>query len=84
MAIAEYELAKETARRRLITAPFDGSIIEFYHQLGESARSSNRPCSGSWIHGAAISCVTWMPKPGMGYALGQSVNLEIESGAAPC
>jgi RND family efflux transporter MFP subunit len=35
VALTEHEIALETVRKRLITAPFSGIITEFYLQIGE-------------------------------------------------
>jgi RND family efflux transporter MFP subunit len=38
VALAEYELAREQVRKRLIIAPFDGFITDIFLQLGEACQ----------------------------------------------
>jgi RND family efflux transporter MFP subunit len=83
VAVAEYELAKEAAHRRLISAPFDGSIIEFYHQVGESCQIEQPPMFRLVDTRRCYFVCNVDAKAGPSLRLGQPVSLEIESGPAP-
>jgi RND family efflux transporter MFP subunit len=79
VAVAEYELAKEQVRKRLITAPFDGEVTEIFLQVGEACQIQQpivrlvdtRHC---YFVGQVDA------KAGHALQVGQKVNLEIEAG----
>jgi RND family efflux transporter MFP subunit len=80
VALAEYELAKEQARKRLILAPFDGYITEFFHQVGEACQVEQPPIVRLVDTSRCFFICNLDAKVGHGLRVGQKVELEIESG----
>jgi RND family efflux transporter MFP subunit len=82
VALAEYELAKETVRRRTILAPFDGFITQILLQVGEACQLEQPILRLVDTRRCYLVCNV-DAKAGHGLRPGQKVDLEIESGAAP-
>jgi RND family efflux transporter MFP subunit len=82
VALAEYELAKEHANKRSIAAPFDGFIIEFFHQLGEACQVEQPPVFRLVDTRRCYFVCNVESKAGHGLRVGQRVDLEIEVGPA--
>ncbi|MFO1500742.1 MAG: efflux RND transporter periplasmic adaptor subunit [Verrucomicrobiota bacterium] len=82
VAQAEYELAKEQARKRLITAPFEGTITELFLQVGESCQVQQPILRLVDTRQCYFICNV-DARTGYSLSPGQRVNLEIESGPAP-
>ena len=78
VAQAEFELAKETAHRRLILAPFDGYITEYFHQVGEACQIEQPPIARMVDTRRCYFIGNIDAKLGHGLKVGQTVNLEIE------
>lgn len=81
VALAEYELAKEQARRRSILAPFDGFISEIYLQVGESCQVQQPILRLVDTRRCYFVCNV-DAKAGQSLRVGQKVDLEIESSPA--
>lgn len=79
VALAEYELAKEQVRKRLIRAPFDGTISEIFVQVGEACQSQQPLLRLVDIRRCYFVCNV-EAKAGHALRPGQTIDLEIESG----
>lgn len=82
VAKAEHELSAEQLTRRSIAAPFDGSIAEYFLNIGEACQIQ-QPLLRlvNTRHCRFISNVD--AKAGRALKIGQSVDLEIDSGLTP-
>jgi RND family efflux transporter MFP subunit len=82
VALAEHELAREQLRRRSVIAPFDGTIIDFFVQLGEACQIQQPILR--LVDTRRCYFVSHVESQ-TGYALkvGQAVELEIEAGRNP-
>lgn len=82
VAEVEHEMAVEQLRRRLLVAPFSGTVAEFFLDPGE-ATQAYQPL----VHfvdtqrGHFVSNLE--ARAALGLKLGQAVQLEIDTGAAP-
>ncbi len=81
VALAEFELAKEQLRKRFILAPFDGYLIEFYHQVGEACLIEQPILRLADTRRCYFVCNV-DAKAGHGLRVNQKVDLEVESGPA--
>ena len=83
VALAEYELARETVRKRSILAPFDGYITEYYVETGEACQVQVQQPVLRLVDTRSCHFVGNVDsKAGHGLKVGQTVDLEIESGPA--
>lgn len=84
VADAEYELAKEQLKRRLIVAPFDGTITALLMDVGEACQAQQGIARLVDTRRCYFICNV-EAKSGHNLKAGQTVKLEIESGdqAAP-
>ncbi len=82
VARAEHELSAEQLARRSIAAPFDGSIAEFFLNIGEACQIQ-QPLLRivNTRHCRFISNVD--AKAGRALKIGQAVDLEIDSSQTP-
>jgi len=80
VAMAEYALAKEKLHKRLILAPFDGFITEFFHEVGESCQVTQPPVLRLVDTRRCYFVCNVEARSGHGLKPGQKVDLEIESG----
>jgi RND family efflux transporter MFP subunit len=81
VALAEFQLAKEQARKRSIFAPFDGTISEFFLQVGEACQLQ-QPLLRIVDTTRCYFVCNVESKAGHGLRPGQKVDLEIEAGPA--
>ena len=81
IALAEFALAKEQVRKRLIAAPFDGTITELFLQIGEACQVQQPILRLVDTRRCYFICNV-EARTGHSLQLGQAVSLEIESGPA--
>jgi RND family efflux transporter MFP subunit len=81
VAVAEYELAKEQVRKRLILAPFDGVITEIHLQVGEACQLE-QPILRLVDTRRCYFVGNVDAKSGHGLRVGQKVKIELEAGPA--
>jgi RND family efflux transporter MFP subunit len=79
VALAEYELAREQVRKRLIAAPFDGFVTEFFLQVGEACEIE-QPIVRLVDTRRCYFVSNVESKAGYSLRVGQKVSLEIEAG----
>lgn len=79
VALADFELAKEAVRRRVIVAPFDGYITRFYLETGEACQIE-QPLLRLVDTRRAYFVANVDARAGHALTLGQKVNLEVEAG----
>jgi len=81
VALAEFELANEQARKRSIIAPFDGTISEIFLQVGEACQWQ-QPLLRLVDTSRCYFICNVEAKAGYGLRPGQKIDLEIEAGPA--
>jgi RND family efflux transporter MFP subunit len=79
VALAEYELAKEQVRKRLIVAPFDGTITAIFLQVG-AACQVEQPILRLVDTRRCYFVCNVEAKAGHSLRIDQKVDLEVESG----
>jgi RND family efflux transporter MFP subunit len=79
VALAEFELAKEQVRRRIILAPFDGYITKYYLEAGEACQIE-QPLLRLVDTRRCYFVANVEARSGHSLQLGQKVDLEVESG----
>ncbi len=82
VADAEHALAQEQLQRRLVVAPFDGTIAVLALQVGESCQAQQALVRLVDTRRCYFIC-NIEAKVGYGLKLGQSVKLEVEAGEKP-
>ena len=83
VSVVDHQTAEENLRRRSITAPFDGYIVEIFLQLGEACQIQYQQPVLRLVDTRRCYFVSHIDAKA-GYTLkpGQPVTLEIEAGAA--
>lgn len=79
VASVDHQLSEENLRRRLLVAPFDGSIIEFYLKVGEGCEA-RQPVLRIVDTRHCYFVANVETRTGFIIREGQQVRLEIESG----
>jgi RND family efflux transporter MFP subunit len=82
VADAEHALAQEQLQRRLVLAPFDGTIAVLTLQVGESCQAQQALVRLVDTRQCYFIC-NIEAKAGYGLKAGQTVKLEIEAGEKP-
>jgi RND family efflux transporter MFP subunit len=82
VAEAEHALAQEQLQRRLVVAPFDGTIAVLALQVGESCQAQQALVRLVDTRKCFFIC-NIEAKTGYGLKLGQTVKLEVEAGEKP-
>ncbi len=82
IARIEHELAVEVVRRRQIVAPVDGYVARFFKDVGEKCEEQ-QPVVRIVDVRRCYFVANFEPGLGRRLKLGQTVALEIETGAAP-
>ena len=81
VALADFELAKEAVRKRIIVAPFDGYITRYYLETGEACQVE-QPLLRLVDTRRCYFVANVDARAGHSLKTGQIVNLEVESGPA--
>jgi RND family efflux transporter MFP subunit len=82
VSVVDHKMAQEALQRRLIAAPFDGYIVEFFVEVGEACEIE-RPVV-RLVDTRRCNFVGHIEaKAGHGLKLDQPVSLEIEAGITP-
>lgn len=79
VADAEYELAKEQLKRRLIVAPFDGTVTAVLLDVGEACQAQQALVRLVDTRKCYFICNV-EAKAGYSLKVGQTIKLEIEAG----
>ncbi len=82
VAAVEHDMADEQLRKRIITAPFSGTVAEFYLDEGE-ATQAYQPLAHLVDTKRCYFICNIEAKAAAGLKLNQTVKLEIDTGAAP-
>ena len=82
VAKVEYELAQEQLRRRHLTAPFDGSIVELFLQVGEACQIQQPVVRIVDTRQCYFIC-NLEAKTGLNLKLGQTVTLDLDTSGQP-
>jgi RND family efflux transporter MFP subunit len=82
VAEAEHALAQEQLQRRLVVAPFDGTIAVLTFQVGEACQAQQALVRLVDTRQCFFIC-NIEAKTGYGLKLGQTLKLEVEAGEKP-
>lgn len=79
VARVEHALAEETVRRRMLMSPVDGTIVQFFKDVGEKCEEQ-QPVVRVVDTRRCYLVVNLEARAGMAFVTGQAVKLEVDTG----